>query len=346
MGDIRYIPANKGNALFMAALIPHKKNKNPWLKTAGVLIAIIPLVWIYWRLNFPAMLSILPRVAWWLAPALFLTVTVSMVLQGIRWWILLHAFLPELSLRRALSYHFMAVFYGTALPSGAAQDVIKTLFVSRSNDQSVSWAALWITRTVGLPVLALLSIFGFFNLNAVSLPRGWQYALLFFYLLITALFLISFSKRVTRPMRGVFAKIIPARILEPLENIRESIYRFRDQKKAVILSFLVTLAAQATLVFTCVISIYGITGKFPLWECFTFIPLIELISMSFPLTPNGMGIRETLSAGLFSYLNLSKEYLGIYVMFSLFFSLAPRVLGVPLILHGYWKKRNQAKYSS
>jgi hypothetical protein len=240
----------------------------------------------------------------------------------------------------------MSAFYGTALPSGAAQDVIKTLFVARSNDTSVSWAALWLTRTIGLPALALLSFFGFFTMGTMSLPRGWQYALLLFYLLITALFLISFSKRITRPMRTIFAKIIPAKILEPLENIRESIYRYRNRKKTVAMSFLVTVTVQAILVFTCVISIYGITGKFPLWQCFTFIPIIELISMSFPLTPNGMGVRETLSAGLFSYLNLSKEHLGIYIMFSLFFSLAPRMLGVPLIIHGYWKKRNQANRPS
>ena len=319
-----------------------QKKQNPWLKALGIALAIIPLWWIYSRLDLSTMLSMLPHVAWWLAPALFLSVTLSMIMQGLRWWILLRAFLPDLSLTRALSYHFMAVFYGTALPTSAAQDVIKTLFVARSNNHSVSWAALWLTRTIGLPGLALLSIFGFFNMNAMSLPRGWHYALILFYVFITVLFLISFSKRITRPIRLLIVKIVPPKIITPLENIRESIYQYRNRKTSIGASFFVTVTVQAFLVMTCVISIYGITGTFPLWQCFTFIPIIELISVSFPFVPNGMGVREALSAGLFSYLNLSNEHLGIYVMFSLFFSLVPRVLGVPLIIHGYWKKRNLA----
>jgi hypothetical protein len=54
-----------------------------------------------------------------------------------------------------------------------------------------------------------------------------------------------------------------------------------------------------------------------------------------------MGIRETLSAGMFAYLHLSKEQLGIYAMFTLFFALVPRVAGFPFVLSGLRRGRRQ-----
>ncbi len=324
------------------SMVNDKKIKNPltrqWIQRLGIPLAAVPIIWIYWRLDFHAMISMLPKVAWWTGPMLLIAVISGMVLQGLRWWILLHAFIPALRLRRALSYHFMAVFYGTALPSGAAPDVIKTLFVAQKNEMETSWAAFWLTRALGLPSLALLSMSGFFVMDASSLPRGWQFALVFFYLATGALFAISFSKRITRPLRLLLEKFIPKKTLSIVGRIRQSVYCYRSRKKEILLSFLVTVAVQAFLIIACSLSIRGITGTFPLWQCFTFIPIIELISVSFPFTPNGMGVRETLSAGMFSYLHLSKEQLGIYVMFSLFFSLFPRLLGIPLIIHGHLKK--------
>ena len=327
----------------MAGQLPEKK-KNPWLKILGIVLAAIPILWIYWRLDFRAMIEMLPKVAWWTGPVLLAIVLVSMVLQGLRWWILLHAFLPELPLRRALAYHFMGAFYGTALPSGAAQDVIKTLLVAHKNDMSVSWASFWLTRALGLPALALLSIVGFSTMDRSSLPTGWEYALALFYFLVGALFLVSFSKRVTRPLRLALEKFIPLKILKPAEQIRESIYCYRNRKKAVLLSFLVTLITQIGLILSGSLTILGITGSMYLWQCFTFIPLIELLAVSFPFTPNGMGAREALSAGFFAYLHLSKEQLGIYVGFLLFFSILPRLAGIVPVVHGFVKgRRNKAE---
>jgi uncharacterized protein (TIRG00374 family) len=323
-----------------------KKNKNPltrqWIQRLGIPLAAIPIIWIYWRIDFHAMIAILPKVAWWTTPVLFTFVISCMTLQGVRWWILLHAFIPELPLKRALAYHFMGVFYGTGIPSGAGQDVIKTLFVAQKSTMETSWAAFWVTRALGLPALAILSMAGFFFMDKSTLPRGWEYAFALFYLFVGIVFFVSFSKRITRPVRIIIEKWFSPKIMLPIEKIREGVYRYRQKKIAVLQSFLVTCCAQIGLILLTCLTIKGITGSFFIWECFTFIPLIELLAVSFPFTPNGMGVREALSAALFAYLHLSKEHLGIYVMLVLFFSLFPRLLGFPLLIHGYRKKRTAA----
>jgi uncharacterized membrane protein YbhN (UPF0104 family) len=319
-----------------------KKNTNWWIRRLGIPLAAIPIIWIYWRLDFHSMIAMLPKVAWWTTPVLFSFVISCMTLQGVRWWILLHAFIPELPLKRALAYHFMGVFYGTAIPTGFAQDVIKTLFVAQKNSMETSWAAFWVTRALGLPVLAILSMIGFFSMDKSVLPRGWEYAMAIFYLLVGIVFIVSFSKRITRPVRIIVEKWFSPKIILPVEKIREGIYRYRQKKTAILQSFVVTLVAQICLVLLTCLTIKGITGFFFIWECFTFIPLIELLAVSFPFTPNGIGAREALSAAFFAYLHLSKEHLGIYVMLALFFSLVPRLFGFPLLIHGYRKQRAAA----
>lgn len=318
-----------------------KKTGRTWIQRLGIPLAAIPIIWIYWRLDFHAMLSILPKVAWWTGPALFAIVITCMTLQGVRWWILLRAFIPDLRLGRALAYHFIGGFYGTALPSGTAQDIIKTVLVANNNSTSASWAALWLTRILGLPALGILSMYGFIAMDRSALPKGGTSAMALFYALIVFLFFLSFSKKMTRPIRKIMEKFAPRKISDMLGNIREGVYRYRDKKGDVVYCFLVTVVTQILLVFSAVFTLKGISGHYFIWQCFTFIPLIELISISFPFTPNGMGVREMLSAAMFAYLGLTKEQLGIYVLFLLFFGLAGRLVGVLPLAHGYLKGRRQ-----
>ena len=314
--------------------------KNPWLKRAGILLAIIPFIWIYTRLNFHAMVSILPHVAWWTTPGLLVIALSCMTLQGVRWWMLLTPFVPDLPLGRALSYHFIGAFYGAAIPSSVGQDVIKTLLVSGSDYKAASWAAFWLARILSLPAIGLLSLYGFIAMDKSRLPAGAQLIGILFYATVAVLFFLSFSKKITRPLRRVFSTFIPLKAMTVVGSLRECIYQYRNRKKAVFLSFLVTLAAQVLPILSAACAIKGITGHNCLWQCFAFIPLIELASASFPLTPNGMGVRETLAAGMFAFLHLSKEELGIYVMFSLFFSIVPRLAGFPFIFSGGGRKQS------
>jgi uncharacterized protein (TIRG00374 family) len=320
-----------------------KKSKKPWIKHLGLLLAVVPIVWIYGRLDFHKMLAGLPMVAWWTGPALLLFVLSCMTLQGVRWWILARVFIPGLSLTRALAYHYIGVFYGTAIPSGAAQDVIKTVLLAKNTDVAASWAATWITRILGLPALGILSVYGFFAMDRSTLPKSLNYGMLAFYGLVVLVFFISFSKRLTRPLRRLFEKFTPKKILTVVGDIREGVYRYRGKWRDVAWAFFVTVLTQVLLVCSGIFTLKGISGHFYLWQCFAFIPLIELIAVSFPLTPNGLGIRETLNAGFTAYLGLTKEQLGIYILFQLFFAFTPRLIGLWPVLHGYAKDRRARK---
>ncbi len=310
---------------------------NKWIRRGGILLAVVPFFWIYSRLDFHKMVVAFPKVAWWTGPVLMTIVIASMTLQGIRWWILVKAFIPEVTFFRALSYHFIAVLYGTALPTSAAQDVIKTFMLANRNDSSASWAAIWMTRILGLPALGVLSAYGFVAMDKSSLPSGWVAGIVVFYLGAFLVFLVSFSKRLTRPFRFIIEKIAPVSVSRIISQVREGVYLYRNKKKDVLLAFAVTLLTQVSLVFSSLMTLKGITGHYFLWQCAAFVPLIELIAVSFPFTPNGMGVREMLNAAMSTYLGLTKEQFGIFVLFQFFFAYLPRTIGFLPVLHGYFK---------
>jgi hypothetical protein len=66
-------------------------------------------------------------------------------------------------------------------------------------------------------------------------------------------------------------------------------------------------------------------------SCLAFIPLIEIACVALPITPNGIGIREPLSALMFKQMGLSVEQLGIYIAMYYFAFSLKLVGGLPLL---------------
>jgi uncharacterized protein (TIRG00374 family) len=301
-------------------------------------LALVPLVWIFWRLDFERLVECTGIVAWWTIPVMCACLLASMALQGVRWWLMLRALIPDLSFRRAMSYHFIGVFYAIVLPTSASVDIIKSTLLARKFDYSVIWGATWICRIMGLLALALLSVYGLCTINQSILPRGFWLAFSAAVVVSAAVFALSFSKRLTAPFRPLFQKVLPKKIAAILENIRQGIYLYRNKTGMLVAVLLVSVLTQAMLILAGCFTLYGISGKLFVSDYFAFFPIIEVIAGSGP-TPGGVGVREALTAVLFNFLQVSKEQLGIYVFLTLFFGLALKLVGGIPVLHGLIKRR-------
>ena len=319
--------------------IAEKINKK-WYRIAGIPLAVLPFVWILWRLNVHQMVGYAKAMAWWTIPVLCAFILLSMTLQGVRWWYMLRSLLPDLSFRRAMSYHFIGIFYAIVLPTSASTDIVKTILLSRKFDYSVAWGATWICRIMGLLALALLSIYGLVTINRQFLPPSFWYAIITAFVVTAAGFALSFSKRFTAPLRPIVGKVVPKKLAVILENIRQGIYVYRDKRGALIGVFCITVLTQTTMILAGCFALFGMVGKLYTSDYFAFIPIIEVIANAGP-TPNGLGLREALTAVFFRYLHLSKEQLAIYVFMTLFFSVGLRLLGGIPVLHGMMKSRGK-----
>jgi hypothetical protein len=299
-----------------------------WLRFA---VAIIPILWIFLHVNLAQLINAVLKVAPWTIPVYTGVVLLSMSLQGVRWWVLMRAFVPTLSFSRVMSSHFTGLFYSIMLPGNAAQDLIRAFIVAKDNDYSVVWGSTWLSRILGLFALALLSLYGLFAIDKKLLPHGFLFSVISAFVVLAVLFIVSFSKRVTNPGRLALRKILPGKLLGILENIREAIYKYRGKKREILYVSLITILMQVLLVAAACFAIWGITGKLLVFECLAFIPIVELLCIALPLTPNGLGIRESLLAIMFLHIGLSTEQLGIYILFGFYSILLKLVGGIPVL---------------
>jgi len=291
--------------------------KKNLLRILRVILVIAPLVWIYTRTNAAdlgeTLRSIhLPFLIYILAAYFF-----GMFLQGTKWWILIRRFVPELKLSKALSVHFESAFYSIALPTAAAHDVVKSVILSRSHSPQVVWAAAWICKLMGFLALIILSVFGALYIQSEILPDNFRSSLIAALAVVTVMAAASFSKRITRPLRTIMAAVLSPKIMSRAEKFREGIYIFKHERTTLLQTFLITAATHLLIMFTISFTIYAITGKFYLIECLAFVPLIEIVALSLPLTPGGIGIREAMMAAFFMHLGLSPEQTASYVTISL-----------------------------
>jgi uncharacterized membrane protein YbhN (UPF0104 family) len=311
-------------------------------RSATILIAILPIVWIFWRLDFHRLAACAHKVAWWTIPILCAFTLLSMTLQGVRWWVILRPMVPGLTLQRVLSYHFIGAFYSIVLPTSASTDIVKTILLSKKVDYSVSWGTTWLCRIFGFLALIILSAYGLFTINQTFLPKNFWFAFGTALLVAAIVFILSFSKRLTSPLRPFIKNVVPHKYAVIIENIRQGIYLYREKRRALIALFLVSMVTQTVLILAACCTLYGIAGRFFIADFFAFIPLVELIANSGP-TPNGMGVREALMALLFKHLQVSNEHLGIYVFLSLFFTLGLKLAGGLPVFHGIIKNYRRSQ---
>jgi uncharacterized membrane protein YbhN (UPF0104 family) len=293
-------------------------------------LAVAPLVWIYTRADAAALGENLASVSAALIAAILALLFANMLLQGVKWWTLIRRFVPGLKVGRAVSVHLGSAFYSIVLPA-AAQDVVKSVMLSKNHPPSVIWAASWLARLIGFFSLLIFSAAGLMYLDSGILPDGFRASLLTAVAAITALGAASFSKSVTRPLRSLAARILSPGILAKAEKLREGIYVFKYERATLAQTFLISSLVQFLSILSAALTAYAVSGNFYFIECLAFVPLVEIMAVSLPLTPGGLGIREALMAILFTRLGLDGGQIASYVTISLIGSMVRILGGIPIL---------------
>lgn len=316
----------------MSKTLWHKRLK-PFIKPIQYLLAIIPIAYILGRMDFGDISNAIDQIAPWAIPFIIVSSAFALFLQGFKWWYLMRSLVPNLKFSSTIRYHFIGCFYSVALPTSAAQDVLRAIMVGRISDNSSAWAATWIHKIGGLLAVVGISFATFTFFLRSAIPIEFSRIIPVSVVVLIMLLVLSFSKRVTKPVRMGLEKVLPSRVLEPLKNGRQAIYLFRNKPLTLLGSLLLSFCIQFTLILGSAVSAYALTGKFFPFQFMAFIPLIELTLMVIPLTPNGLGIREGLTALFFERLGFTAEETGIYIAFSLLAILVKLAGGIAL----FWK---------
>lgn len=316
----------------------NNKYKHIVLKLLRFTALAIPFIWIFRQIEFSDFVPALKRVEWWTIPMLLIMCFISTFLQGTRWWILLHAFSKKITFLRSLSYHFSSHFYSLVLPNGSAQEIVRTVFVTKETGSIISWSAAWICKIMTVIISFLFSLTGLIAISKTGLPEFVTHILIVLFAVIIFLVTISFTNFFIRPFGKFLHSFKDNKIISWIKKLQEGIYQYRTKTKELLIVVVLTSLMEAALLAGAILVIQGITGTQYIAECIAFIPLIELVSIIQPFTPNGMGVREALVAIMFKYVGLSTEELGIYIIISNI-SILIKFIGAIPVIHGLIKKR-------
>jgi glycosyltransferase 2 family protein len=309
----------------------------------GAAAIALPFILIFRKVNIEALPSAITMVAWWTVPVLLTASFIAMTLQGVRWWVLIRAFTDKLTLVQSLSLHFTSMFYSLFLPNSTVQEVIRSVVAIKHVGSVTSWASAWINKITGILVSFGFSVAGIIILPHAIIPKPALITIVVLFFLIIGLVVASFSKTFTKPFAAFGKRVIPQKALSFLNDLRNGIYAFRTRRLHLLGATLLTALVQLVLVMGITFLIRGITGRMFFLECLAFIPLIEMISMAQPFTPNGIGVRDGLIALMFSYLGLSPEQLGIYIIISNLSIFLKLTGAIPVVFDMVKKRRMREK---
>lgn len=286
-----------------------------------------PILWIFLRMDSARFLKALLSF-----PALLLVIVIVIFaflyfLQGVRLWMLLRPFVSGLSFGLTLKVHVKSIYYSIVLPV-AAQDILRAALLSKEYEYQHVWSATWIGKVLTLLGFTFVAAVGSFFVNLSALPPWVLRSAMIVVVIIPIVLLLSFSKSTTRVLRPALTRILPRKAVGTLESIREGIFLYRNKTDQLLYVALLTVFIHVVTVLNATIILYGIVSEWHFAEMLFFIPVIEMLVVSLPFTPNGIGMREGFVSFFFlRFLGTSSEQLGVYVTIC-FSAIVLKLLGI------------------
>jgi uncharacterized protein (TIRG00374 family) len=248
-----------------------------------------------------------------------------------RWKLLLGAHGIELPFFKAIAYYLVGFFFNNFLPTVIGLDIIRALYVSHAYGRRAEcFASVISEKAIGLLAILLLGVV--FLPPFIARDRFTLYIFLgllaLMVLFIAGIFFFPRRKRL-KPIRWLFRFRFLAPVKERAKRLYDAIYYYRNKQGVVVKTLIISIIYQVIL-----ITIFFLIGKallvsIPYHYFLAFIPVVNIGSM-IPVTPNGIGIRESLCMYLFGLAgvdpSLSILISIVYFAVALLISLAGAVL--------------------
>ena len=300
----------------------NKLKKVLFSKWARMILSALLIYFAFSRADLPKLLSNLTSVSWQLIVVLILLNSISMLIGGLRWAILV---LGKAKIRDILIFtkaSFTGTFYALFFPSSVGGDLIKWTTLLKSYPQisklKLAGTAL-IDRVIGFSAFAFLAMISLILGKALNyqfpdilfwLFLGINIALIIFYVLV---FSLDFEKIIAK------YKFL-SKLLEIVDLLKNS------NKKRIIICFLISILAQPFWMMITWYLFISLGVDLKLIQVFIFMPIISLI-LTLPISWAGFGARENLYLLFLGPLGYSAEKL-------LFVSTFSGVMGILMALMG------------
>jgi len=280
----------------------------------------------------------------------------SVALGGYKWGLLLKAAGIKVSFGRLMTYQWMAEFFNNFLPAQVGGDIMRGYALASDTHRVADvTASVIIDRFIGLTVFMIAAALGSTAMLLWGRPNGIVFTpeqhisvqliavgSVMASLMLLAILVALLSRRLKAVVER-FLNFIPfLRVALPFwTKLAEAFNLYRHQYRAL---FFTSLCSIVIVLLTS-INIWLIAqaiqpNSISLLEVLTINPIIVFVALVLPLSPGGLGVRQSAFAATFLLIGAGAE-LGLAV------GLVQQFMGYIVSLPGgYWWMRGSARRSA
>lgn len=270
-----------------------------------VSISLGLLIYLFWKIDLPQfgrtlhIIQILPFLA---AGILYIG---CQYLSSYRWQVLLRVHDIYVPVPRLFSFYLVGMFFNNFLPSSVGGDVVKGYDLYRHSGRGKeAITTVLLERYTGLVALIIIGL--------AALLIGYKYlpdpviAVLLSgiaagFICGTLIVISRYTRRVS--LRTTRRLNVP-RLGRAIHKLYKPFERYKTHKGKFLYSILVSFAIQILNIVVYILLADALNISVPAGYFFLFFPIVTIISM-FPVSINGLGIREGLMVYLFSKIDVS-----------------------------------------
>ncbi|MCC6453725.1 MAG: flippase-like domain-containing protein [Caldilineaceae bacterium] len=312
------------------------------------------LVYLYTLLEDPAGLwRQIVEADKWLLAAGACCYAAAVALGGYKWGLLLESAGIQVSLGRLLAYQWVAEFFNNFLPAQVGGDVMRGIALASDTHRTADVAAsVLIDRFIGLMVFMVAAAFGSAAMLVWGRPDGLPFTpeqrvsvqLIALgsggaSLLLLAMLVAILSRRLKLWVERLLNRLSFLRFALPIwTKLAEAFNVYRHEYRALLL----TALCSALIVLLTSVNIWLIAeaiqpNSISMLEVLTINPIIVFVGLVLPLSPGGLGVRQSAFAATFLLMGAGGE-LGFAV------GLLQQFIGYLVSLPGgYWWVRGNAR---
>jgi len=205
--------------------------------------------------------------------------------------------------------YFIGLFFNNFLPANIGGDAYKIVDLGRKEQRPHGvFCATLLDRLIGLGALTVLGVLvlAVVSLAGITLPDT-ALLLIPVLVLLTGVLAFLLSRRIGSQLPGLFRRLKMVKLAEQLGKITIEFGFYRPKVRWLSGIFLFSLMVQFLRLATHLLVALGLGFSLSLEQALQLLVLIPMlaISLTLPVTINGIGLRESVSANLLIWAGLA-----------------------------------------
>ena len=223
---------------------------------------------------------------------------ISIIIANIRWYILVIPF-KKVNFIFLLKTYLIGFFFNTFLPSSIGGDFYRIFKLYKKTDSKTdAGASVFIERLIGFLAIAMIAFISLFFIQNNKLLKQFGVLTGITFACLIVIFFLSLNTKFINLLNKIFIKIHFLGIGEKLTLFLDKLNSYKDFKKNLIISFILSIIYQLIVVLTFYITAIALQINISYFLLVIFVSLMSIITL-IPVSIGGLGIREGTFAVLF-----------------------------------------------